>query len=64
MTSLPLLINKESNKYDVILGTVNCLTKMVYYKPIKTTIDVINLVEIITDMIIRHHDFSKSTIND
>ena len=37
---------------------------MVYYKPVKITIDALGLVKIIINVIIRHHDFPDSIITD
>ena len=41
--------NEES--YDSILVIVNWLTKMVYYKPVKVTIDAPGIAGIILDVI-------------
>lgn len=40
------------------------LIKMVYYKLIKTTINVASLVEIIIDIKVRYHGLSMSIINN
>lgn len=42
---------------------MNELTKIVYYKPVKTTMDVIGLAEIIIDIVVKYHGFSKLIVN-
>lgn len=37
---------------------------MVYYKPIKVTINVAGLAKIIINIVVRHHGLLKSIIND
>ncbi len=44
--------NWKNKNYDFILVIINCLTKMVYYKPIKVTINALNLVEVIINMVL------------
>ena len=41
---------------------VNCLTKMVYYKPIKITINVLELVKVIINMVIHYSSIFKSIV--
>lgn len=36
---------------------------MIYSKPIKTTIDKTGLVDVIVDVVVRHHGLAKSIIN-
>lgn len=48
----------------MILVIVNNFTKMVYYKPMKTTIDIAGPGNIIINRVVRHHDFFKSIIDD
>ena len=43
---------------------VDCLKKIVHYKPIKVTMDIPSLVEVIIDIIIYHHNIFKSIIID
>lgn len=65
--SLSLFLNRKNNNYDAILVIIDCLTKIIHYKPIKTTIDAICLAEVIIDMVIiviRHHCLLKLIIND
>lgn len=39
-------------------------TKMIYYKLVKSIIDIANPVEIIINVILRHHGFLKSIVSD
>lgn len=61
---LPLLVNWKSGNYDAILVVINRLTKIVYYKSAKTTIDITDLSEIIINVVVRHHGLPKSIISD
>lgn len=45
--------------YDIFLLTVDYLIKMVYYEPIKIILDIIGLVEVITNVIIKYHILPK-----
>lgn len=39
--------------------------KIIYYKPVKTTIDITSLAKIIiTNMIVKYYNLSKSIISD
>ena len=53
---LPILTYWKRNNYDSILLIVNQLTKMVYYNPVKVSIDVLGLTEVIINVVLRHHD--------
>ena len=37
---------------------------MVYYEPVKVTIDALGLVEVIIDVVVRHHGLPDSIISD
>lgn len=56
-------IDWKSNNYHLILIIVNCLIKIIYYKPVKVKIDTVRLAEIIIDMIVRYHGLPKSIIS-
>ena len=43
---------------------VDRLTKIIYYKLIKVTIDVLDLAKVIIDMVIRYYGVLKSIIID
>ena len=66
--TLSLLRNWKSDSYDSILVIIDRLTKMVHYKLVKVTIDILGLVEVILDVIVRHHglpdliEFDKSSL--
>lgn len=52
MTKLLLSTNWKGNSYISILVIVNRLTKMIYCKPIQTTIDVSGVAKVIIDVIV------------
>lgn len=43
---------------------MNRLTKLVYYRLLKTTIDVADLAEIMLNVVVRYHGLLKSSINN
>ena len=55
VTSLPISINWKGDSYDTILVIVDRLIKMVYYKPIKITIDTLGFAEVIINVVVCHH---------
>lgn len=57
-------IDRKGNSYNSILVIVNCVTKMVYYKLIKVTINIPSLAEVIINMVVQHHGFFDSIISD
>lgn len=59
-----LLMNWKSNNYNIILVVIDCLTKMLYYKPVKTTINVASLAEVIIDLVIRYYSLLESIISN
>ena len=64
MTGLSLFSDSKSDSYDSILVIVNWLTKMVYYKLVKVTIDASGLAKVIIDMVVRHYGLPDSIISD
>ncbi len=56
--------NRKSNSYDLILVIVDQLTKLVYYKPVKITINTLDLAEVIINVIVHHHRVSELIITD
>lgn len=48
----PVTTNWKSKTYDSILVIINRLMEMVYYKPVKVTIDALALIKIISKMMI------------
>ena len=64
VTGLPLSADWKGDSYDLILVIVDRLTKMVYYEPVKVTIDAPGLAEVIIDVVVRHHGLPDSIISD
>ena len=64
VTGLPILTNWKGDTYDSILVIVDRITKMVYYAPIKITINASGLAEVIIHMVVCHHSFLDSIITD
>ena len=62
MTGLLLSADWNCNSYNSILVIVNRLTKMVYYEPVKVTIDAPRLAEVILDMVVRHYGLPDSIV--
>ncbi len=54
----------KGDSYDSILVIVDRLTKMVHYEPVKVTIDVSGLAEVIIDLVVRHHGVPESIVTD
>lgn len=55
-SGLSLLRDSESNSYDTILIIVDWLAKMVHYKVVKNTINILELAEVIINTVIKYHD--------
>ncbi len=64
VTGLPILADCKGDSYDSILVIVDRLTKMVYYEPVKVTIDASGLAEVIIDVVVHHHGVPKSIVTD
>ena len=64
VTGLPILTDWKGDSYDSILVIVNRLTKIVYYKLIKVTIDAPGLAEIIINVVVRHHGLLDSIVTN
>ena len=61
---LPILTDWKRDSYNSILVIIDRLTKMVYYKPVKVTIDAPGLAEVIINVVVRHHDCPDSIVTD
>lgn len=61
---LPISTNLKSKTNDLILVIVNELTKMIYYKPIKVTINTPGLVEVIIKAVIQYDSLVNSIVSD
>lgn len=64
VTGLPISANWKSNTYDSILVIVNWLTEMVYYKPVKITLDALGLAEVLLDVVLQYHGLPDSIMTD
>ncbi len=64
VTGLPILTDWKGESYDSILVIVDLLTKMVYYKPVKVTIDASGLLEVIIDVVLQDHGLPDSIVID
>ena len=64
VTGLPILIDWKRDSYDSILVIIDRLTKMVYYELVKVTINAPDLVEVIINIVVRHHGLPDSIVTD
>ena len=64
VTGLPISTDWKGDSYDSILIIVNWLTKMVYYEPVKVTINALGLAKVIINMVMRHHGLLDSIVTD
>ena len=64
VTGLPISTNWKGDSYDSILVIVDRLMKMVYYEPVKITIDAPGLAEVIINVIVCHHGFFNLIVTD
>ena len=54
----------EEDNYNSILVIINWLMKMVYYKPIKVILNALDLVEVIINVVMRHHGLLDLIVTD
>ncbi len=59
---LPISADWKGDSYNSILIIVDRLTKMVYFKPVKVTIDVSGLAKVIIDVVVHHYGVPKSIV--
>ena len=64
VTGLPLSADWKGKSYDSILVIVDRLTKMVYYEPVKVTIDAPGLARVIIDVVVCHHGLPDSIVTN
>ena len=64
LTGLPVSIDWKGDSYNFILVIVDWLTKMVYYKPVKITLNITGLAEVIIGVIICHQSFPDSIVTN
>ena len=62
--SFPVSANWKSDNYDLILVIIDRLTKMVHYVPVKVPIDATSLVEVIINVVVRHHRVLESIVTN
>ncbi len=62
--SLPISADYKGDSYDLILVIIDRLTKILYYKPVKVTMDILGLPEVIINMVVRHHRIPESIVTD
>ncbi len=61
---LPISGNWKSDSYNSKLVTVDRLTKMIHYEPVKVTIDTPGLAKVIINVIMRQYRLLESTVMD
>lgn len=54
----------KNNNYDPILVIVDYLIKIVYYKLVKTIINIAGLAEVIIDVVISYHSLLKLMVSN
>ena len=64
VTGLPILTDWKGDNYDLILVVVDWLTKMVYYKSVKVTIDTPGLAEVIINVVVWHYGLPDSIVTN
>ena len=64
VTELPLFSDWKGDSYDLTFVIINRLSKMVYYKPIKVTIDAPKLAEVIVDVVVWQHGLPDSIVTN
>ena len=55
ITNLLILTDWKGNSYDLIFVIINKLTKMIYYKLVKITINIPGLVKVIVNIVVRYY---------
>ena len=61
---LPVSTDLKDKSYNLIFVIVDKLTKMINYKPVKITINILGLAKIIIDIVIWHYLLPDSIITD
>ena len=64
VTSLPISADWKGDSYNLILVIIARLTKMVHYVPVKVTIDIPDLAEVIIDVIVHYYRVLESIVTD
>lgn len=64
VTSLPVSTNWKGETYDFIFVIIDWLTKMVYYEPVKITINTPGFAKVIVDIVMQYHDLLNLIVSD
>ncbi len=64
VTSLSISVNWKDDSYDSILVIFNRVTKMIYYEPVKVTINASDLTKGIINILMYHHKVLESIVMD
>ncbi len=64
VTGPPISANWKGDSYNSILVIVDRFTKIVYYNPVKDTINVSGLAQVIIHVVVRHHGVPESIVTD
>ena len=56
ITGILILANWKDNNYNLILVIINQRIIMIYYKPIKVTINALGLAKAIINVVVHHHE--------
>ena len=64
VTGLPILTDWKGDNNNSIRVIVNWLIKIVYYKPVKVTIDASSFAEVIIDVVVRYYGFLDSIVTN
>ena len=64
ITGLPIFTNWKGKTYNSILVIVNQITKIVYYEPVKVSINAPGLAEVILVVVIRQYDLADSIVSN
>ncbi len=64
VTGLSISAYWKGDSYDSILVIVDRLTKMIYYEPVKITIDALGLAKVIINVVVYHYKVLESIIID
>ena len=64
VTGLPILTDWKGDSYNSIFVIIDRLTKMVYYEPVKVTIEAPGLAKVIINVVIKHHSLPDSIVTN
>lgn len=64
ITGLLILTAQNRDNYDLILIIINRLTKIIYYKLVKVTIDAPSFRKVIINVVVKHYGFANSIMTD